>query len=85
MKIGITERGDAGVNLDWKPWVAEGKPAILISKNPGRVFHHLNKGDNVIVHCTITGFSGTILESRVPSYTSALVDAAQIENLLGPD
>jgi hypothetical protein len=54
-KIGITERGDTVINLDWIPWVKEGKPAILITKNPIRVYDALKpiKNKNVIVHATI--------------------------------
>jgi hypothetical protein len=84
MKIGITERGDAGLDLGWKPWVESGKPAILISKNPGKLIPHLNKNSNVIVHCTITGFGGTILEPNVPNYMDALKDAKLLEELIGP-
>ena len=34
MKIGITERGDAAFNLNWKKWVIQGNPAVLITKQP---------------------------------------------------
>jgi len=75
-KIGITERGDAALNTEWLPWVRAGKPAILITKDPQLLYHHLEEfgawNPNVIVHCTITGFGGTILEPNVPPYQASL-------------
>lgn len=63
--IGITERGDAARDFSWKPWVAAGNPAILITKAPSRLIGELTPDMNVIVHCTITGYGGTELEPRV--------------------
>ena len=39
--IGITEKGDAGIHTGWKPWVSEGKPAILITKSPSKLYQRL--------------------------------------------
>ena len=66
--IGITERGDAGLDTSWTAWVCdERKPAILITKAPSRLVN-MNLSDyNVIVHCTITGYGGTFMEPNVPS------------------
>ena len=72
MKIGITERGDAALDLSWKSWVGSGKPAILITKNPAKLAKHLNKDMNIIVHCTITGHGGSILEPNVPKTKDAI-------------
>ena len=33
-QIGITEREDAALNLEWYNWVLANKPTILITKNP---------------------------------------------------
>lgn len=64
--IGITERGDSGRDFSWKKWVIEeGKPAILITKNPELLQPELSGTENIIIHCTITGFGGTILEPGV--------------------
>jgi hypothetical protein len=83
-KIGITERGDAALDLSWKKWVQEDKkPAVLITKDPRTLFLHLEGRDNVIVHCTITGNGGTVLEPNVRPYTSALTGLHLIEGLLG--
>lgn len=72
--IGITERGDAALDLSWEDWVFERKrPAILISKDPLKLHAELSEMSdrysfrpNVIVHCTITGFGGTKIEPNVP-------------------
>jgi DNA repair photolyase len=70
--IGITERGDAALDTSWLDWVNKGKPAILITKNPGKLFEHLESHMNVIVHATITGHGGTVLEPNVPNYLESL-------------
>ena len=56
VQIGITERGDAAINTDWKTWVYSfNKPAILITKNPIKLIEENQelffgyKG-NVILH-----------------------------------
>lgn len=70
MIIGITERGDAGIDLSWKNKIFDG--AILISKSPSDKFikeivdHSLS--DKLIIHFTCTGFGGSILEPNVKNY-----------------
>jgi DNA repair photolyase len=72
-EIGITERGDAALDLGWLSWVRSGKPAILITKNPDQLLKELldypreAKKFNIIIHATITGFGGSILEPNVPN------------------
>jgi hypothetical protein len=58
--IGITERGDAALDMGWKSWVSSGRPAILITKNPRLLMDKLLdvESRNIIVHCTITGWGG---------------------------
>jgi len=74
VKIGITERGDASFNLKWKPWVKQGNPTILITKQPEILVNQLVEIDNpnIIIHCTITGNGGTIMEPDVPPYKDSL-------------
>lgn len=60
--IGVTEGADPTCNLDWKPWIAEGKPAIIITKKPRLLINHITGKENIIVHCTITGLGGSIIE-----------------------
>jgi len=67
MKIGITERGDAAIHYD-EAMEAHQKMdmSIFITKNPKFFLtHELPK--NVILHCTITGFGGTVIEPNVRS------------------
>jgi DNA repair photolyase len=72
-EIGITERGDAALDLGWVPWVREGNPAILITKNPQELLFNLmgfgleSFKFNIIVHATITGLGGSLFEPNVPN------------------
>lgn len=66
MKIGVTERGDAGLDLSW---VSKLYPAnIIISKEltSGLVDSLINNKDCIIFHMTCTGFGGSIVEPNVP-------------------
>ena len=58
MKIGITERGDAGINLAWVSKVNTVDGMILITKNLTEMFclqvlNLYSKGYKIIVHCSI--------------------------------
>jgi DNA repair photolyase len=83
MKIGITERGDAGINLSWVNKVNQVDGMILITKNITKMFS-LNvldlhrKGYKIIVHCTCTGYGGTELEPGVPNYQQQLFALASL-------
>lgn len=73
MRIGITERGDAGINLAWINKVNTVNGMILITKNlTGTFIHNVldlhKKGHKIIVHCTCTGYGGSTLEPCVPPY-----------------
>ena len=74
MKIGITERGDAGINLAWVSKMKEVDGAILISKNFTELFAQavLQCEKPLILHCTCTGYGGTELEPNVPDYKTQL-------------
>lgn len=67
-KFGITERGDAGLNQSWHSRAHLFDGLVLITKAP-----HLIQSlpQNALIHCTITGYGGTILEPGVqpPSVT----------------
>lgn len=74
-EIGITERGDAALDTNWIDWVLNKKPAILITKDPyklNNILSHIDSHPNIIVHATITGFGGTILEPNVPDFKTSL-------------
>ncbi|MCM1324774.1 MAG: DUF1848 family protein [Acetobacter sp.] len=74
-KIGITERGDAALNLSWEDKLNQIDGAILITKNLTPEFCNaaLRNKDKVIIHATITGHGGTILEPNVPKFQDSLV------------
>lgn len=66
--IGITEAGDAGVDLSWEKKLEKVDGAILITKNVSRDFRAavMRNSSKVIVHATVTGFGGSVLEPNVP-------------------
>lgn len=77
MKIGITERGDPVFDDSWVTWCKEGKPAILITKNPSKLLDMCleefpDDPPNIILHCSITGWGGTPLEPNVPEFSNAV-------------
>lgn len=77
MKIGITERGDAGINLAWVSKVDTVDGMVLISKNLTDAFVNTvldlhNKGHKIIVHCTCTGYGSSALEPCVPNCITQL-------------
>jgi DNA repair photolyase len=83
--IGITERGDAALDKSWVSWVKDGKPAILITKDPSKLIDRLVqiKNPNVIVHTTVTGFGSTKLEPGVPHPDIALDHTKDLVDFLG--
>lgn len=73
MKIGITERGDAGINTVWVSKINTVDGMILITKNLTGTFISSvldlhKKGYKIIVHCTCTGYGHSELEPNVPPY-----------------
>lgn len=70
MKIGITERGDAGLDLSWRCKLQNVDGAILITKDITQEFIQaaVTSDKPLIVHCTCTGYGGTPLEPNVPYY-----------------
>jgi len=80
MKIGITERGDGGLDQSWLPKVIEGKVdgAVVVTKAP-HLLLPLDLPKNVIIHCTITGLGGFKPEPNVESIGTTI---AAYEELL---
>ena len=73
MRIGITERGDAALDLTWSNKIMSMDGSILITKNiSNRAFldkiRTMLKLDRIIIHATITGWGGTELEPNVPTW-----------------
>lgn len=83
MKIGITERGDAGINLSWVSKVNAVDGMVLITKNLTEMFclqvlNLYSKGYKIIVHCTCTGYGSSELEPNVPDYKTQLKHLAYL-------
>ena len=91
--IGITERGDAALDLSWASWVfAQKRPAILISKDPLKLYCNVARMSddsgfrpNIIVHCTITGFGGSKIEPNVPTAGISLEGYRRFVDAFGKD
>ena len=66
MRIGTTERGDAGRNLVWLKALERGVVAgvVAVTKAP-QALVDLTLPAQVVVHCTITGHGGSVLEPGV--------------------
>ena len=67
-KIGATEAGDACLDLSWINKIDSVDSAILITKCISQDFIDaaLNHKEKIIIHATITGYGGSILEPNVP-------------------
>ena len=67
-KFGITERGDAGLDLSWQNRLNAVVGAIIISKSASKEFEQalLKHKNKCIYHATCTGLGGTIFEPNVP-------------------
>ncbi len=70
MQIGVTERGDAGIDLSWVEKLETVDGVILITKKltDGCIEKILENKEKIILHLTCTGFGGSILEPNVPEY-----------------
>ena len=68
-KIGITEAGDAGLDLSWAKKLDSVDGAILVTKHitPGFLNLVLKHKEKLIIHATFTGFGRTVIEPCVPS------------------
>lgn len=74
-RIGITERGDAAVDLSWETKLPRCDMAVIITKNPARPEFQealLRHKDKCLLHATITGWGASVLEPNVPDYLTAL-------------
>lgn len=68
-KIGVTEAGDAGLDLSWVNKMDSVDGAIVITKcvSPAFLGAALKYKDKLIVHATVTGYGHTVLEPNVPA------------------
>lgn len=74
--FGITEYGDAGLDQSWRERMHEVHGAIIITKAPHLLLQQ-EMPSNTIIHCTITGMAGSLLEPNtapldvtIAAYTS---------------
>lgn len=67
-KIGITERGDAGLDLSWASKLDTVDGAVVITKclSPACRDALLTNKEKLILHATLTGYGRSILEPAVP-------------------
>lgn len=86
MLIGITERGDAGIDFDQIDFHGV-DAAILITKSPQVLFERRAEIPvPYIVHCTITGLGGTRVESGVTrTHDGPWMAYYQFKEELGPE
>ena len=68
-KIGITERGDAGIDFSWEKKLDKTAFSIIITKkiNDVLIDKLLAHKDKIILHMTCTGMGGTLIEPNVSS------------------
>jgi hypothetical protein len=84
MRIGFTERGDAGLDLSWAQKLDSVDGAIIITKNANPKFSeallkaHEDHPNKLVVHIGCTGLGGTWLEPNVPHPTKQLDAAASL-------
>lgn len=64
MKIGVTERGDAGLDHEWLSQEDLVDGIILITKAP-QLLKSAPISERTVIHCTITGYGQTIIEPNV--------------------
>ena len=79
-KIGITERGDAGIDLSWVEKLDQVDGAVVITKIITDGFRDavLKNKDKLILHLTVTGYGGTVLEKNVPTMEESFALAKEL-------
>lgn len=67
-KIGITEAGDAGLDLSWEDRLESVDGAVLVTKCISPVFLKaaLEHKEKIIIHATFTGYGRSVIEPYVP-------------------
>lgn len=80
LKIGITERGDGGLNTSWAEKLNTVNGAIIVTKNlnDDAINKILMHKDKLIVHCGCTGLGRTVYEPNVPDYKWQLNQLAKL-------
>jgi len=83
ISIGITERGDAGLDFSWRESVNQCDGVILITKHLSPSFIEEAAKVNCIVHATITGHGGTVIEPNVKTWHESSDLFRQLVNRIG--
>jgi DNA repair photolyase len=66
LRIGSTERGDAGIDFTWTKKLQDLNIIISKNLNDKLIGHLIDNQDKIIFHSTVTGHGGTIIEPKVP-------------------
>lgn len=85
IKIGITERGDAGLDFSWIKDAHKYDGIILITKALSYRFIEEAHKVNSIVHATITGYGRTIYEPNVAPYNISKTLFKTLVDNIGPE
>ncbi len=77
MRIGITEQGDAGLDLSWESKLPNIDGTILITKNlteacKNAILNAHRKEHRLILHLGCTGWGQSVIEPNVPRYTKQI-------------
>lgn len=83
IKIGITEKGDAGLDLSWYEKRKTYDGLILITKKLSDEFIKKAKDTNCIVHATITGLGGSVYEPNVPDSEESIYYFNRLSDVIG--
>lgn len=90
MRIGITERGDGGLQIEEvlsKMSTVDG--AIIVTKAPSKIWEYTFNGgklpENTVIHCTVTGFGRTWVEPGVKEWDYELGAAKMLKDLIGSE
>lgn len=83
MRIGITERGDAGLDLSWYDKTGNCDGLIAITKNitygfAEKILDLNRRGYPCIIHATCTGWGKTVIEPNVPDYKTQLMGVRKL-------
>lgn len=84
VKIGVTERGDAGLDFSWMNKAKDYDGCILVTKHLSHLFIEQANKVNCIVHATITGLGGSIYEPKVPTLIMSKMYFDLLVKTLGP-
>lgn len=85
VRIGVTERGDAGLDFSWMNKSNSFDGMILITKHLSFDFIERAKRLNTIVHATITGHGASVYEPNVPPLLISTQYFHKLVERIGPE